>query len=182
MKHSFCLAAAILLVAGCSSVSVSRDYDPSFDFSKLHTYAWHHETQPKTGDPRIDNDLMDERIRDAVDAKLVEKGFVRAQEQDADFLLAYYMTYKQRISGNTVSFGVGGGDYWNYGGVGYNTTISDYDEGQLTIDIIDPTTGKTIWRSVGVRATYEGSSPEAMTKIVNSAVSRILAKFPPAKK
>lgn len=181
MKYLLCLAASVLLLAGCSSVSVTRDYGASSDFSILKTYAWQHATQPKTGNPRIDNDLMDERIRSAVDAQLAEKGFMLVPKEEADCLVAYFVEYKQRIGGNSVSFGLGGGNNGRYGGAGYNTSISDYDEGYLTIDIIDPASGKNIWRGVGRRTTYEGSNPKKLTKIVNTAASRILAKFPPEK-
>lgn len=178
-REMFLYAAATALLAGCSSVSVVRDYDTSVDFSALHSFAWEFAEQPKTGNPRIDNDLIDERVRSAVAAQLSAKGFVSAGREAADFRVAYFIDYKQRLSANTVSFGVGSGGYGRYGGVGYNTAINDYEEGSLTIDIIDPATGKTIWRGIGRRTVYEGNSPARMTKVVNGSVAKILAKFPP---
>ncbi|HSR87414.1 MAG TPA: DUF4136 domain-containing protein [Pontiella sp.] len=181
MKSILSLAVSVLMLAGCSSVSVSRDYDASADFLNLKTFAWRHAVQPETGSPRIDNDLMDERVRRAVNAELAEKGFRLAPREEADFLVAYFVEYKQRIGGSSVSMSASRGSYGRYGGVGYNTTISEYDEGYLTIDIINPASDRNIWRGVGRRTTYEGSSPKKMTKIVNTSVSRILAKFPPQK-
>ena len=71
VKRSFFLCcAASALLAGCSSVSVTRDYDVDVDFSGFKTYAWQHSEQPQTGNPRIDNDLIDERVRAAVNAEL----------------------------------------------------------------------------------------------------------------
>jgi len=172
-----CIAAALL--AGCSTVSVTRDYDPETDFSPLKTYAWKHDMQPKTGNARIDNDLIDQRVRESVEATLAAKGYTAVDSEEADFLVAYFIEYKQRIGGSSISFGVGTGGMGRYGGVGYNTSVSDYDEGHLTIDIINPSTDKTIWRGVGKRTTYESSNPRKVTKIINKAVSRILAKFPP---
>ena len=43
---------------GCSSIQVSQDYDLSRDFSTLKTYAWQIESQPTTGDIRVDNSLL----------------------------------------------------------------------------------------------------------------------------
>lgn len=180
MKHSFFFTVVLVaLLCGCSSVYVTRDYDDSTDYSSLETYAWQHVEQPQTGIARIDNDLMDERIRMAVNATLDAKGFKRTDKESADFLVAYFVEYKQRIGGSTIGLGLGTGGYGYYGGLGYNTTISDYDEGHLTIDIIDAKNGKNIWRGVGSRTTYEGSNPAKTTKIINDAISRILAKFPP---
>lgn len=181
MKHLFPALAAAAVLAGCTSVSVTRDFDDSADFSALHSYAWKYAEQPKAGNSRIDNDLVDQRVREAVDAVLASRGYVKAEGGDADFQVAYFIEYKQRIGGSSVSFGIGTGSMGRYGGVGYNTGISDYDEGYLTIDIIDPAREKTIWRGVGKRATYESSNPSKVTKIINKAVTRILAKFPPGK-
>jgi len=149
------------------------------DFSGFKTYAWQHSEQPQTGNPRIDNDLIDERVRAAVNAELAQKGFGMAEETEADFLVAYFIDYRQRVSGSSVSFGIGGGAYGRYGGVGYDQNISDYEEGYLTIDIINPADGKIFWRGVGRRTAYNSRSPEKTTKVVNSAVSKILEKFPP---
>ncbi len=168
-------------LAGCSSVSVKRDYDPTVDFSKLKTYAWQHGEQPKTGKPQIDNALLDERVRAAVAAELAGKGFRMVEKDSADFLVAYFIEFKQRIGGSSVSFGVGGGSYGRQGGVGYNTTVSDYEEGQLTIDFMNPASGKNFWRGVGRRTTYDSNNPEKTTKVINSAVAGILKKFPPKK-
>jgi hypothetical protein len=182
MKRScFVLSAVCLVLAGCSSVSVNRDYDVSVDFGQLKTYAWQHAEQPQTGNPRIDNDLIDERVRSAVEAQLNAKGFVRVDKADADFLVAYFIDYKQRISGSSISFGMGAGSYGRYGGVGYDTGISDYEEGHLTIDVITPADEKNIWRGVGRRRAYESNNPEKVTKVINKAVAAILKKFPPKK-
>lgn len=180
-KSAFLVVLGAVALSGCSSVTVSRDYDRNIDFSALKTYAWKHAEQPDTGNPRIDNDLIDNRIRQAIDESLAAKGFSLAKGGDADILVAYFIDYKQRIGGSSVSFGIGGGRHGRYGGIGYDTAINDYEEGHLTIDFIDPGNEKNIWRGVGKRTSYDDSSPERITKIVNKAVSRILAKFPPEK-
>lgn len=177
---SLFIACITLFLSGCSSVTVRRDYDLAADFSRLSTYAWKHVEQPQTGNPRIDNDLIDARVRAAVNAELSAKGFELVDRSEADFRVAYFLEYKQRIGGNSVSFGMGIGTYSRYG-VGYDTAISDYDEGHLTIDIIDPADGGIIWRGVGRRTTYDTGDPAKTTKVVNMAVARILAKFPPTK-
>ncbi|VGO15207.1 hypothetical protein PDESU_03789 [Pontiella desulfatans] len=182
MRRAFFLGwASIAWLAGCSSVSVVRDYDASFDFSSLQTFAWQHADQPRTGNPRTDNDLIDERVRDAVNAELTAKGFRLVDRAAADFLLAYFIEYRQRIGGSSVSFGIGGGSYGRYGGASYGTNVSDYEEGALTIDIINPADEKNYWRGVGRRTTYDRGNPEKTTKVVNAAVADILKKFPPGK-
>jgi hypothetical protein len=174
-------AGSLLLLAGCSSVTVRRDYDSSLDFSTLKTFAWQHAEQPKIGNSRIDNDLLDERIRKAVDDILAKKGFIRVDSTEADFLIVYYRDYRSRLGGSSVSVGMGGGSSGRYGGVGYNSDVSEYDQAILTIDVLNPADEKLIWRGVGTRIAYDGSSPKKMTRIVNEAVAKILKKFPPKK-
>ena len=175
------LAVSVGLLAGCSSVSVSRDYDTSADFSSLKTFAWQHAEQLQTGDPRIDNDLHDERVRNAVNQILTAKGFQLGDRADADFWVAYFVEYQRKLNSSSVSVGMGKSSYGRHGGVGYSTGVSEYDQAGLTIDIITPADEKTVWRGVGTRSAYSGSSPEKMTKIVNESVSKILKKFPPKK-
>jgi len=179
MKKLLLLAASAGLLAGCSSISVSRDYDTAADFSNLKTFAWQYAEQPQTGNPRIDNDLHDERIRKAVDETLVAKGFIQTDHADADFLVAYFVEYKRKLNSGSVSFGLGGGSYGRFGGVGYNAGVSACDQANMTIDMIDPTSEKTIWRGVGSRSAYDGSSPGKTTKIVDESVAKILKRFPP---
>ncbi|MEN8254826.1 MAG: DUF4136 domain-containing protein [Verrucomicrobiota bacterium] len=179
MKKLLLLVVSAGFLAGCSSISVSRDYDTTADFSGLKTFAWQHAEQPKTGDPRIDNDLHDERIRAAVNENLAAKGFQPGDRANADFMVVYFVEYKRKLSSGSISFGLGGGSYGRYGGVGYNTGVSEYDQSCLTIDMVNPADEKMIWRGVGSRSAYDGSSPEKTTEIVNASVAKILKRFPP---
>jgi hypothetical protein len=62
------------LLTACSSVQVNMDYDPTEDFSTYKTFAWLPKSSEPTGDYRIDNELLDARIRAAVDRNLQERG------------------------------------------------------------------------------------------------------------
>ena len=176
------LALSAGILSGCSSVSVNRDFDASVDFNVLKTFAWQHAEQPQTDDPRIDNDLNDERIRNAVNATLAAKGFRSADRDGADFWVVYFVEHQRKLNSGSMSVSMGRGSYGRYGGVGYNTGVSEYDQAILTIDILNPSDGKMVWRGVGSRSSYEGSNPAKSTQIVNEAVAKILKKFPPKKR
>jgi hypothetical protein len=179
MKSNLMPVVLASFLAGCASVSVERDYDTAFEFSGLKTFAWQHAEQPVTGNPRMDNDLRDERVREAISQTLALKGYRQADRADADFLVAYFMEFQRQLNADAVSFGIGRGGYGRYGGVGYNTGISVYDQAHLTIDIIDPVQEKMIWRGVGTRSAYNGSSPKKTIRIIHASVAEILKKFPP---
>ena len=75
------IPALTLLVIGCSGLEVSQDYDVNTDFSGLKLYAWKSEKQAQTGDIRVDNPLLDARIRAAVDRALTAGGLHKAPEK-----------------------------------------------------------------------------------------------------
>lgn len=179
MKRVFFILLSAIMLSGCSSVSVRRDYDEEQDYSELQRFAWKYAVQPETGNARVDNDLLDERVRRAVEQTLTGRGFAFVEKEAADFLVAYFVNYDRRLSSGSMSLGFGSGSYGRYGGVGYNTGVSDYDQVVLRIDIIDPADDKTIWRGTGRRNAYDSTSPKKITKRTNETVQKILKKFPP---
>lgn len=182
MRSLFFVVLIAGLIAGCSSVSVQQDFDTSVDFSSLKSFAWLHTEQPQIGDPRIDNDLNDKRIRSAVNSALLTKGVQEADRAQADFMVVYYIDYKRKLSSGSVSVGVGRGSYGRYGSAGLSSGVSEYEQGLLTIDILDPNNEKMIWRGVGTRTISESSSPQKTVEIFNEVVDKILEKFPPKQK
>jgi hypothetical protein len=176
---------ALLILAAtwlaCSGIRVDSDYDPSADFSQLRTWSWLPQTR-ESGDPRLDNALLDSRIRNAVEAELRAKGFERVDSGASNFQVVYHVNVEGKVDVDTVYRGYPHGRYGRYGyrGGGYSeTTVRQYDEGTLLIDFLDPDSGALLWRGSGQATVRESSSPEQRTKRVNEAVNKILAQFPP---
>jgi hypothetical protein len=166
-----------LALAGCASVRVDTDYDPQADFSALHSYAWLAESQPPTGDPRIDNTLVDARIRGAIDAQLAERGLRRLEAPRADFLVAYHVAVERKLDVQTLyrSYGRVG-----WGGGGYSdTVVREYEEGALLIDFLRAGTGALLWRGSAETRLREQRSPEARDEYVRKIVAQILDAYPP---
>ena len=180
--RAFIWAAMGWLLFGCSSVTVSQDYEIGADFSRYRTFAWISADQPRTGDIRVDNPLLDARIRNAVEQTLTSKGFEKKADGQPDMLIAYHLTIRSRIEGDSFRTGVGYGrdPYW--GATGFETTIRQFDEGMLVIDIGDAAENRLIWRGTGTRRVTEKVSPEKSTRIVNQTVQEILNQFPPNQK
>ena len=181
VRCSLALACGALLLASCSSVQVRTDYDPQADFSRLRTFAWASPVQEKTGDLRIDSPLLDERIRRAVESTLQARGFEKAAPRTADFVVAYHLSLEQRLDVRTMDSYYGYRRYgaWGYGGT--QTTVSQYEQGTLIIDVADARAQRLVWRGSGSRRVSQSSDPEKATENVNRAVQEILAKFPPTR-
>lgn len=174
--------AALLLLAplACSTVQVSVDYDPDEDFSAYRTYAWLPGTPEATGNSRLDTPMIHQRVREAIDQTLADKGFRRV-EANPDFWVAYFMSVEKKIDVYTTNR--------LYGGYGWTvsipeTRVSEYDEGSLIIDVSDAREKELVWRGIGqgrLRKTPL-EDPEEQRKEVYRVVDEILADFPPKSK
>jgi hypothetical protein len=177
------VALALITAVGCSRVQVSQDYRKTADFSNIYSYAWTSDVQEKSGDIRVDNPLMDERIRAAVAANLSAKGLraVPAGEADVKILYNYQIRQKIRSDDTRGGLAVGYGAYSRGGGIVFSTgsDVKSYDEGLLVIDFLHPKDGELLWRGNATFPVSEHSAPEKITDLINEAVEKILAQFPP---
>ncbi|MBW2590916.1 MAG: DUF4136 domain-containing protein [Deltaproteobacteria bacterium] len=173
----------LTLFIGCSGIQVSQDYDVAAEFSNLKTFNWYLAKQKKTGDLRVDNPLLDSRIRKAVERSLAQKGYQKMIKGTPDFYVGYKYAILTRIGSERVStgigFGFGGSRSFGSVGIGTGSDVREYDEGMLVIDITDTKNGKLLWRGTGTRRVSRHSDPEKITKEVNENVDKILAQFPP---
>ena len=166
---------AALFLAGCSTISVNQDYDPSYDFSKLKTFGF----IPITEEAGIDQ-LNATRLGDAIKANLTAKGYTLSE--NSDFGIALFFTKDTKTSIQSTGYGYGYGyGYRGYGGMGGSTYVTQYEEGTLVIDFVDMAKQELVWRGVGTGALSDSPSVEERTENINNAVSQILAQFPPTK-
>ncbi|MFH1980424.1 MAG: DUF4136 domain-containing protein [Pseudomonadota bacterium] len=181
--HNAVFALAMTVFLGCSTVQVSQDYKETTDFSAITTFAWASAVQEKTGDVRVDSPLMDARIRAAVEMGLAGKGLRDASTGDVDVQVLYQYQIRQQIhsTGTRGSVGVGYGTGGSGGGVmlGTGADVRSYDEGLLIIDLIRPSDGTLLWRGNATFIVPEHPTPEASTALINEAVDKTLAQFPP---
>jgi len=166
----------IVIITGCSTISVNQDYDPAYDFSKLKTFGF----IPITEEAGIDQ-LNATRLGDAIKANLTAKGYTLSE--NADFGIALFFTKDTKTSiQSTGGYGYGYGyGYRGYGGMGGSTYVTQYEEGTLVIDFVDMAKQELVWRGVGTGALSDSPSVEERTENINNAVSQILAQFPPTK-
>jgi hypothetical protein len=184
VKLAFYLSIVVTL-GGCAGPRVNQDYEPGTDFSAYRSFAWQSAVQPPTGDIRVDNPLLDGRIRKAVERALAAKEFRKTDQGSADFLVAYSLAVQSKVDSSPVSigtgFGIGGGG--SFGGIGVGTPVVDsYEEGLLVINLYDTKTEQLIWRGSGTRRLGWQSDPAKNTEEVNALVDKILAQYPPPSK
>lgn len=90
---------------------VTTDYDRKADFSRYKTFMWLRE-------PRVEDPLMVERVRDAVNAQLTAKGW-RLVTDNADIAVSANGATRQEQTLETWYSGYSG---WQWHGLGPATT------------------------------------------------------------
>jgi hypothetical protein len=192
MRVSRYLIVALMaaVMAGCSTLSVQTDFDPSANFSNLKTYEWQ-PAPPPTGDPLIDsNTLLPERIRAAVDKVLQAKGFTKAANGKPDFLVGYFVNVQTKTSVSTINNYYGyapGWGYGGYGGYGYgyggaSTQVYEYNQGTLVLDVSSPQGKKLMWRGSATDVVDSSQPADVRQYQLNQAVTQLLQNFPPKPK
>jgi hypothetical protein len=163
-------ASALLLLAVTAGfgMSVKSDYEKTYDFNRLHTFAF--KTDRASNDPLNTNTIEAGRIQYALAAQLESNGFTQSSE-NPDFIVAFYARTKQKTQVQSAGFGPGLGGFgygrgfgWGYGipgggrwrwGYGPDIWTTNYTQGCIMADIIDPKTNELVWRGV-VKDTVNG--------------------------
>jgi len=175
------LTATVLVafVLACASTQVTDDYDVNADFSSYATFAWMPQPREMRGDARIDNPLIAERVRSAIERTLTSKGYRPTSETTPDFFVGYFLSLEQKLDVYTIDRSYGAGPYRRWGAAGFETHVNQYEEGTLVIDIVDAEAGRLVWRGSGSRRISKSPTPQKTTQRVNEVVEAILARFPP---
>lgn len=167
-------------MAGCAVVQVSQDYDSNRKEFPHGTWNWRETVQPSTGDPRIDNPLLDKRIRWAVSDHLKKRTTLLNRKSPA-LLLAYHLAIESKIRSDSgfSSWPIGNCPHPWYQGMDADARIYQYDQCRLTIDIYDAGTQQLVWRGIGIYMYEDFETPDAAERTMHKIVDRILGQFPP---
>ncbi len=177
------LAVALPFVA-CSSSRVQTDFDHQADFKTYSTFAWY-QAEENGGPTEGPSQIVDGRIRRAIEENLQAKGLSRAEPGEADLAVTYYASLSSQMQFRTSGWGYGHG--WGWGphwGFGYGfwpgwttTTVHTYHEGTIIIDLIDREKNQLVWRGVTTRVL--GKKSHSNEKI-DQSMARVFNDFPPA--
>lgn len=176
------IAAAALALSACSSLNTSWDFDPGVSFNQYKTYSWIEKQGDEAG-YHLDG-LMDQRVRDAIESELNQKGFSKTDKVGADLLVNYLTKVDKKINVDTFNTNYGYNPYWGpgwgWGGhVQTQTTVREYEVGTLIIDLVDSKTGKLVWRGSVADTIRDKNTPQEREAKVREAVSSVMMNYPP---
>ena len=181
---TLCAAVALAAVVACAPLRVRVDYDREVDFSRYRTFDWL-EPPPGAGaetsesaNPFARNSLLDKRVRTAVERELAARGFVKTDGeagQAVSFRVHYHVIIRERLAAYSTPDPAHHWGYHGYHGSGFELT--QFQEGTLVVDVIDPQRNQLTWRGWAVGRNRDGHYTEQEVK---TAVRRVLERFPPA--
>lgn len=164
-----------LLVAGCAT-RVDTDFDPQFDFTTIRTWSWAKTHERDHTDPRLDNDLVHRRVRDALAAALAARG-LRQAEAGGDVAVAYHLGTERKLDINTYTLHAPFGRHV-LGGY-QDVHVREYEIGTLLVELFDRRSQQLVWRGATQSRLHEPGSPEQRDIRAQRAAAAVLSKFPP---
>ncbi len=187
--RSLTLVLAASMACG-GGVKINTDYNQMIDYGQFETYAF----MPVEERPD-ENELIAARIRNAISANVEEGGYQKVDDPNsADLWVAWHLILDEKFSVTTTGGGYTGGyygaygrGYWGrygYGGGGYGmstsyTTVNEWTEGTLVIDVIDRDKDILIYRATAESKIRDNIDPQERTERINDVVARMMADFPP---
>jgi hypothetical protein len=174
-KHVAALAIITILIAlpiAAAKKKAYVDYDRSFDFSTIKTFAYIDTLETSVAD---DAPPVHEMIK-----LLVIKGFQQGgmkqvgEDEDPDIMVTYHTDPQQEMKMNVTlySYSYSAGWYWSpLWGSGMD--VSSYTRGTLIIDAWVPETNTLIWRGTVIGVVPDDPSPKKARKIIEEALQKI---------
>jgi Domain of unknown function (DUF4136) len=176
-----------IALSGCAP-AIYSDQDSGADFSRYKTFAWYAKPTQNFKSQRFDNQIVESNVKNYASTELKARGFT-VQVDTPDVLLDYEVAVERKTEqvSNPVYSHPYNYTYYNpatrsYGMattpsyvMGYQTQNVPYEEGTLTIMVIDRRTNRLVWKgwsdgTVSDEQTYESE--------IVSDIHRIFKKFP----
>lgn len=198
----------LLVLAGCSSIRIETDHDPSFDFTTPAAWVWGDPAAAAEADevgeadeagaegtaavdglgaaqPLVANELVRGRVTRSVEAALAAEGLRLVEARaDADLLATFRVGVEQRLNVTTTSYGSGRHGWHGSARVGvgvtwHDTQVREESIGVLVVDLRDADSGGLVWRGIARGRVYEGDDPERREARIREAVERMFERYPP---
>lgn len=177
-KYIIAAAALVTLVAACASTGprVATNVDPAVDFSTFKTYNL---MRPLGTDrPNGVRTPLSNMLDDAISLELEKRGLQRSKSPD--LLVNFFVNTEQRMDvRQTPTAGSFHGHrrnrYSTWGS--YRTTVRQYTQGTLVIDLVDPKRNALVWEGAA-EGRLRRSDREMTQERVDEVVGAIAAKLP----
>lgn len=175
------IAASVLTLAGCASgPDVRTNFDRSVDFAQYKTFGF---VSPLGTDRGGYQSLVSQTLKASTQRELQARG-MRLVDSQPQLLINFNGSLNDKLRVTTMpAYPMGG--YYGYRGGMYSawpmyadqTTVSQYTEGTLNIDVIDAARRQLVWEGVVTDSVTQKDLDNVQTAI-DKAVASAFAKYP----
>lgn len=158
----------------CSPLKVISDVNERADFKQYKTYRWANTVQSLNKNyPQFDNMINRQRIQDAIEISMERQGFTLVKDDVVDLEVDYHLQFKHNeVNYHNLDYDEEG--YYNK--IQTTNEIYQYEEGTLTIHLIDLNQKQLVWQGILSRVLDISKLKNAETEI-NKNVAKLFKKF-----
>jgi hypothetical protein len=178
------LAMMAVVFAGCApSVKVRSDADPGVNMRQYQTYNFF--SQMGVEGEGYSN-LLGQHFRSTISGQMNARGYEQSDSPQLQINVSVGAKDKVRVNTYNDPYLYGGyyghpgygyyGSPWHYGG-GTRTTVHQYTEANVYIDMVDSSEHKMVWQGVAT-FTLTDKMQEQLRETVDRTVSKVFAEFP----
>jgi hypothetical protein len=169
------VAGAVLVAGmmGCSTVTVSTDFDPAADFSGYKTFTIAPLTQF--------NQIVAGRVQAALTQALQGRGLQPAAS-GGDLTVGVAAKIGKQTQITSTDYGYGYGYGWRGGGGMSTATVREVPVGTLVVDLVDAKAKKLVWRGIASDTMDTEATGEKRQANLNAALVQLFASYPPGAK
>ncbi len=178
------LLASLLTLAGCATgPEVRVDYDRAADFTRYRTFGF---VSPLGTDRGGYQSIVSQHLKAATQRELEARG-MRLDERAPQLLVNFNAALSDKLrvwNSPTMALGYGRGYYgYRYGlysawpWYADQTTVTQYREGTLNIDVVDAARKQLVWEGV-VTDVVTQKMLDNVQAAVDAAVAAAFAKYP----
>lgn len=157
------LLGVVCLSAAAMAQDVTFNYDRSANFGSYRTYQW---AESQNG-----NQLMDQNIKQSIDAQLALKG-LRRVESGADLKVGYQVATEKEKQFD----GWGSGPRF-YGNA--RVTTSTIEIGKIAVEMTDSAQNRTVWRGMMQKTLDIKKNPDKNFQNLQKAMAKLFKNYPP---
>jgi hypothetical protein len=176
--------AVAMLLAGCApSVKVRSDADPDVNLGQYQTYGFFSQLGVE-GDSY--SNLVGRHFRDAISGQMEARGYSKSESPQLQVNVSIGAEEKVRVNTYQDPYLYGG--YYGPRGYGYmgspwgyptttRTSVSQYTEANVYIDLVDASEHKLVWQGVAT-FTLTDKMQEQLRETVYNTVDKVFEQYP----
>src|SRR5262245_61173227 len=169
-----------------AKTDINADFDKSFSFVGLKTWAWHPDgagdvklALTANSDPKRIAALVDPILMPAIERELPARGFTKTTTQP-DLYVHYYMLATVQTQGQYMGQFLGPVPEWGVPPFApVATSLEIFPMGTLLIDITSPVKQAIVWRGSAQRKIDVDKPDKERRVVLENAVRDLIKKFPP---